>query len=60
MPRHPPGLRYREAIAALQDASRNIRTVLVIPRLPLEARTLLQLLADRLELLLSRDNGRSQ
>jgi hypothetical protein len=49
---------YREALAALQDAYLTILDIIATTQHLPEALERLQLLADRLERLLARDNGR--
>jgi hypothetical protein len=48
---------YAEAMAALHDAYLTLLTILAM-RLGQQTREQLELLRDRLELLVSRDNGR--
>jgi hypothetical protein len=60
MPRRASPVQYREALSALQDAHLTIVNILSTVRRYSEAREILQLLADRLEALLARDNHRSR
>ena len=59
MARRPRAVTYTEAMTALHDAYRTVRDLLQAP-LSAEILERLVLLRDRLELLLHRDNGRSQ
>ena len=56
--RRPRPVTYREALVALQDAHLTIVNILASVRRYQDAREQLRLLADRLALLLARDNGR--
>lgn len=56
--RRPRPVTYREALVALQDAHLTIVNILASVRRYQDAREQLRLLADRLALLLTRDNGR--
>jgi hypothetical protein len=58
MPRRPRPITYREALDALLDARLVIIRVAAMPLQPPEAREDLLLLARRLSLLMTRDNGR--
>jgi hypothetical protein len=57
MARQPRAVTYTEAMTALHDAYWTVRDLLHSP-LSQEILERLQLLQDRLELLLARDNGR--
>lgn len=57
MPRRPRPVTYAEAMAALLDAYQTLLAILAM-RLGQQPREQLLLLRDRLELLVSRDNGR--
>jgi hypothetical protein len=59
MPRRPRAMTYAEAVSALHDAHLTLLTILQA-RLPAGIREQLQLLSDRLALLLRRDNGRTR
>lgn len=59
MPRRPRPVLYAEAMAALHDTYRTLQSILQL-RLGSQTRERLELLRDRLERLVSRDNGRSQ
>jgi hypothetical protein len=60
--RHPRSrpVTYREALSALQDAHLTIVHILTTVRRYPDAREQLRRLDDRLELLLTRDDGRSR
>lgn len=57
MPRRPRPVLYAEAMDALHDAYLTLRDILQL-RLGQQPREQLELLRDRLELLVQRDNGR--
>ena len=57
MPRRPRAVTYAEAMSALQDIHLILLSILQ-SRLNSGTREQLQLLVDRLDLLLRRDNGR--
>jgi hypothetical protein len=57
MPRRPRPVTYAEAMDALHDAYQTLLSILQL-RLGSQTRERLELLRDRLELLVSRDNGR--
>jgi hypothetical protein len=58
--RRPRPATYREALDAIQDAHLALRSILAGTRLPQQAREQLQLLADRLLVLLNRDDDRTR
>lgn len=60
MARRPLPITYRQTIAAIRDAHLTIISVAAMQGMPPLAQEVLRLLADRLALVIARDNGRSR
>jgi hypothetical protein len=60
MARRPRPVSYRQALSVIRDAYLIIISITAIPEVPQAVQEQLRLLADRLALVIARDNGRSR
>jgi hypothetical protein len=58
MARRPRPVTYRQALRVIRDTWLTIVSIAALPGLPAAAQEQLRLLADQLELVITRDNGR--